>query len=118
MGDDALKYPTLDPEFVRSQIEHLAIGVTDLSWYKGRRRLKKRLAKKVLSRAHASTVYPGSTIMAALKTVRRPQNRAARAAWKILSESEKNARRAKAAMMLAMPVGFAAIGLLEHYQNP
>jgi hypothetical protein len=68
-----------------------AAGVIDLSLFPGRRRLKKRLAKKVL-RAAPET-YPISWLNAAYKTIRRPTNRANWRAWQEMTDEEKQARK-------------------------
>jgi hypothetical protein len=93
----------LDAGMVKSQIEQLAMGVRDLSWYrKGPRRLRARFAKKVLS--SRGRRYPEAVFMAALKTTLRYRNQEARAAWALLSEEEQNKKRLEAIVLLATPV--------------
>jgi len=68
-----------------------AAGVIDLSLFPGRRRLKKRLAKKVLRAAPEA--YPINWLNAAYKTVRRPANRANWRAWQAMTDEQKRARK-------------------------
>ena len=106
---------------VKDSIERMAMGVIDLDTYayrKGPHRLKKRLAKKVvawfakqpfpsLDRPWSGR-YPQAMVVAALKTLRRPKNRAARREWGGLSDAEREQRRATAMISLAMPIGSIA----------
>jgi hypothetical protein len=94
---------------VESQLEQLAMGIRDLSWYrKGPRRLRARFAKKVLS--SRGRRYPEAVFMAALKTTLRHRNREARAAWALLSEEEQHKKRIEAMVLLATP-GLSALFL-------
>jgi len=86
------------------QIEKFAMGIMDLSSppYRGPRRLKKRLAKRVLREQRR---YPTWMVGAALKTKRRPLHKKLRKDWVALTEEEQAARRLKMILTLASPLG-------------
>jgi hypothetical protein len=67
--------------------DRIVAGVVDLSLFKGPRRVKKRLARKIL-RAPAG-VFSRSRINAAYKTLRRTENRTAWRAWQGLTDEKK-----------------------------
>ena len=103
---------------IERSVQNAAMGVTDLSLYPGRRRLKKRFAKKFLAAYAFGNMTPnvqlrGKPLLGpAIKTFRRPQNRRARAAWKALTEAERISRLNQARWgMATVPVASVA-GLL------
>lgn len=84
--------------------ESLMAGVIPLTMFKGPRRMRKRIAKKILARSRYLPLPLWQT-GAAMKTIIRAKNRQARREWAALTEEEKGRRRAQRMLALCMPLG-------------
>lgn len=82
--------------------DDLLMGVLPLSTFTGPRRMRKRLAKKWIRR---SETLPLWKLGAAMKTLRRAQNRQRRLEWATLTEEEKGRRRLLRLVTLCLPIG-------------
>ena len=94
----------------------LAVRLHALSVYKGRRRMRKRQAYKILGRYTSLPLsekgpYTSEQVGAAYKTILRRANKQKKLEWEALSPEEQKERKQEAILALATPV----IGPLLQY---